>query len=137
MAAPRRLLPLFLLLTIAAAAPRPEQVHVAFGSTPDQLIVQWSTLCSDGPSPNEATAAAPPKTQVRYGLSPEALDHAAEGLTTLFTDSGAARRRQWMHVANLTGLGAWPFEWRRVAGICWMDGWMDGCGLTSRFLDIH
>lgn len=101
------LLPLLLLpaAAVVAHAARPEQIHVAFGGQPhESLAVQWSTLCGD--DSDSDTRCPPPKTEVRFGLSPEALDRTAEGQATLFTDSGPARRRQWMHVANLTGLGA-------------------------------
>lgn len=106
-----QMLPLLLVGTAASHTPsttRPEQVHIAFGSTSDRLAVQWSTACS----PDDATCRTPPpRTQVRFGLNPDALDALAEGSATLFTDFGPARRQQWMHVANLTGLGASLFVW--------------------------
>lgn len=122
---PLLLLLLLGLATTEAAAARPEQVHVAFGRQPhESLAVQWSTLCPDNDDDAITTIAAQrtppcpaPKTQVRFGLAPEALDRTVEGTATLFTDSGPARRRQWMHVANLTGLGAC------VLGGVWVGLW--------------
>lgn len=69
---------------------QPEQVHLAFGSTTDEIIVTWSTF-------NGTT-----KSVVEYGINGMVLR--AEGSSRLFVDGGPQHRAQYIHQVTLYNL---------------------------------
>ncbi|EWM25745.1 isoform a [Nannochloropsis gaditana] len=89
----------------AALHHAPEQIHIAFGKTPDIVAVQWSTRVlerAEGGGPE----GQQPRSFVYWGKDPTHLDEAAEGLSISFVDGGARKRQQQHHVVNMTGLEA-------------------------------
>ncbi|TFJ85222.1 hypothetical protein NSK_003645 [Nannochloropsis salina CCMP1776] len=89
----------------AALHHAPEQIHIAFGKTPDMVAVQWSTRGlerAEGGGPE----GQQPRSFVYWGKDPTHLDQAAEGLSISFVDGGARKRQQQHHVVNMTGLEA-------------------------------
>ncbi|KAK3269103.1 hypothetical protein CYMTET_22432 [Cymbomonas tetramitiformis] len=73
-----------------------EQVHVAFGATPDIATVQWVTM--DSPCIT--------KSDVWYGKTPTKLDLKQSGYNISFTDQGSDKRNATYHVASMTSLEA-------------------------------
>ncbi|XP_071079387.1 acid phosphatase type 7-like isoform X2 [Haliotis cracherodii] len=70
--------------------PQPEQIHLSYGATPDQMVVTWVTL-------DEAGTAT-----VNYGEGK--LDQTQYGKTTVFTDGGTEKRVLYIHRVLLSGL---------------------------------
>ncbi|KAJ9469708.1 putative inactive purple acid phosphatase 1 [Diplonema papillatum] len=80
-----------LSLLMGAAAVQARHVHVAIGSVETELVVQWSTDSAEGVS------------EVRYGLSPSALNQTSIGDARAFTaDKG--RGVFYTRTAVMTGL---------------------------------
>ncbi len=108
----------FLLLLLVHPAPAlhftPEQIHLAFGQTPDYVAVQWSTRSLEDLTSVHSDPSQQPRSLVAYGLDPTHLDREAEGLSVVFVDSGPHKRRQLHHVVNMTGLAASTRYWYRV-----------------------
>lgn len=106
----------FLLLLLLVHPARalhfaPEQIHLAFGQTPDYVTVQWSTRSLEDLTSARSDPAQQPRSLVAYGLDPAHLDRQAEGLSVVFVDSGPRKRRQLHHVVNMTGLAASTRYW--------------------------
>ncbi|XP_055842961.1 acid phosphatase type 7-like isoform X1 [Episyrphus balteatus] len=69
---------------------QPEQVHLSFGETTDEIVVTWSTRDDAGPS------------LVEYGIHGLALT--AEGTSQQFIDGGDKHRSQFIHRVKLKNL---------------------------------
>ena len=68
----------------------PEQIHLSYGSTPDQMIVTWVTL----DYVNEST--------VEYGINN--FKNAVTGVSEVFTDGGSEKRKINIHRVILSDL---------------------------------
>ena len=68
----------------------PEQVHLSYGSTPDQMIVTWVTL----DYVNEST--------VEYGI--DDFKNVATGISEIYVDGGSEKRKINIHRVILSGL---------------------------------
>ncbi|XP_071085143.1 acid phosphatase type 7-like [Haliotis cracherodii] len=80
------------VLTTVSCLERPEQVHISYGDTPDQMVVLWSTL-------------EDVKGVVQYGEDKEQLTEQQNGSATRLTlESWNAR--QYIHRAQLKKLKA-------------------------------
>lgn len=69
---------------------RPQQIHLSWGSSPDTMVVTWTTTsltCS----------------KVQFGLDKK-LSKSATGIVKKFIDDGGEHRVQYIHNAILTGL---------------------------------
>ena len=94
-----------LSVLVAASAAAPEQIHIAFGHTPDTMSVQWAVR-------DNATCSTP--STVQFGADAASLASEAAGACTPFNLSGQVRSS--LHVASLTGLAASTTYTYRVAG---------------------
>jgi hypothetical protein len=90
-----------------AVCTKPEQVRLAFGSTPSEMSVQWATYETDKNATSGST--------VQWGSSADNLDQTAQGSSFIFTmDSG----RTWFnHVAKMSGLKPVTKYFYRVGGV--------------------
>ncbi|XP_063384993.1 acid phosphatase type 7 isoform X3 [Cydia fagiglandana] len=87
---------LFFFLSLGAARAydcpycQPEQVHIAFGEKPNDIVLTWTTF-------ND--------TQGSYAtFGKEQLTDQASGYSTLFRDGGKQRRELYIHRVTLRGL---------------------------------
>ncbi|XP_050666890.1 acid phosphatase type 7 isoform X2 [Leptidea sinapis] len=69
---------------------QPEQVHIAFGSKSNDIVVTWTTF-------NDTH-----ESRVQYGAG--ALDEEASGGRSRFVDGGRLRRSMWIHRVTLADL---------------------------------
>ena len=69
---------------------QPEQVHLAYGDTVDEIVVTWSTF-------NDTTESV-----VEYGIGGFILT--AKGSSKLFVDGGDAKHSQYIHTVRLGNL---------------------------------
>ncbi|CAH3974751.1 unnamed protein product [Pieris brassicae] len=69
---------------------QPEQVHIAFGTKPNDIIVTWTTFNNTHES------------RVQYGLGEMSLE--AVGTRHQFTDGGQLHRHMWIHRVTLLDL---------------------------------
>ncbi|XP_047520844.1 acid phosphatase type 7 isoform X3 [Pieris napi] len=69
---------------------QPEQVHIAFGTKPNDIIVTWTTFNNTHES------------RVQYGLGEMNLE--AVGTRHRFTDGGQLHRHMWIHRVTLQDL---------------------------------
>ncbi|CAL4089799.1 unnamed protein product, partial [Meganyctiphanes norvegica] len=69
---------------------QPQQIHIAYGVTPSEMVIQWTTM-------DEAPASI-----VEYGVIGSGLSNTAEGQATMFRDGGPEHRTMWMHRVRLT-----------------------------------
>ncbi|XP_072929526.1 acid phosphatase type 7 isoform X2 [Epargyreus clarus] len=69
---------------------QPEQIHIAFGSKSNDIVVTWSTF-------NDTQ-----ESRVQYGVG--VMDKEAVGTSSLFTDGGHQHRSQWIHRVLLPDL---------------------------------
>ncbi|KAF6211415.1 hypothetical protein GE061_011927 [Apolygus lucorum] len=70
----------------------PEQVHIAFGDNPSEIVVTWNTQ------------AETPTAFVDYRAEFVRLKHRANGETKLFVDGGKRKRKQFVHRVYLKNL---------------------------------
>jgi hypothetical protein len=69
---------------------QPEQVHLALGETPDQMVVTWSTMEDPGES------------VVEYGIN--GMVQTEYGESKLFVDGGPEKHSQYIHKVVLKDL---------------------------------
>ncbi|GFO35532.1 purple acid phosphatase [Plakobranchus ocellatus] len=69
----------------------PEQVHIAIGANPDEMVIVWNTVNDTGES------------KVLYGSGGK-LNQTASGSRTKFVDGGEEKRSQFIHRVVLQGL---------------------------------
>jgi hypothetical protein len=69
---------------------QPEQIHLAYGDTVDEVVVTWSTF-------NDTTESI-----VEYGIGGFVLT--AKGSSRLFVDGGEAMHSQYIHTVRLGNL---------------------------------
>lgn len=69
---------------------QPEQVHLAYGDTVDEVVVTWSTFNNT------------PESIVEYGIGGFILK--AKGSSKLFVDGGSAKHSQYIHTVRLENL---------------------------------
>lgn len=87
---------------------QPEQVHIALGEQPDEIVVTWSTFNATSDS------------IVEYGIN--GLVDTVYGYSTLFVDGGPLKRKQYIHRVLLTDLlPKTKYEYHCGS----MDGWSD------------
>jgi len=85
-----------ILLVLTAAQWQPEQIHIALGSTPDQLSFGWLTW--DSPVVTQSI--------VKVGETPttDGLTLNATGNTTLFVDCGSEKTERTIHTVIISNL---------------------------------
>ncbi|CAG2120724.1 unnamed protein product, partial [Medioppia subpectinata] len=71
---------------------QPEQIHLAYGVGPTEMVVTWVTMDST------------PETTVEFGQSPTGLNTITQGYATRFTDGGSEKRVMYIHRVVLKGL---------------------------------
>lgn len=69
---------------------QPEQIHLSYGNTVDDIVVTWSTF-------NDTN-----ETLVEYGINGYVL--IASGNSTLFIDGGTEQHSQYIHRVTLPNL---------------------------------
>ncbi|XP_014257368.1 acid phosphatase type 7-like [Cimex lectularius] len=84
------LLQLFLFVNCNHPHYQPEQIHIAYGETPLEILITWSTFT---PTPNSV---------VEYGVLD--LTESAKGSAKRFVDGGHEARVQYIHRVRLTNL---------------------------------
>ncbi|XP_046967699.1 acid phosphatase type 7 isoform X1 [Vanessa cardui] len=87
---------------------QPEQIHISFGSKPNDIVVTWTTFNNTNES------------RVQYGEG--SMDLEAVGTRTLFTDGGKQRRKMWIHRTLLPDL---KFDTRYVYHAGSVFGWSE------------
>ncbi|KAH9644719.1 hypothetical protein HF086_003824, partial [Spodoptera exigua] len=87
---------------------QPEQIHIAFGEKPNDIVVTWSTF-------NDTQ-----ESRVQYGAG--IMDKEATGSSKLFIDGGKLRRSQYIHTVTLKNL---EFNTRYVYHAGSVYGWSE------------
>jgi hypothetical protein len=87
---------------------QPEQIHLAYGDTVDEVVVTWSTF-------NDTTESI-----VEYGIGGFVLT--AKGSSRLFVDGGEAMHSQYIHTVRLGNL---TYNSRYVYHCGSSQGWSD------------
>uniref|UniRef100_A0A3Q2ZCJ5 Purple acid phosphatase n=1 Tax=Kryptolebias marmoratus TaxID=37003 RepID=A0A3Q2ZCJ5_KRYMA len=89
---------------------QPEQVHLSYAGVPNSMVVTWTTFKKT-------------QSRVEYGLLGGRLfEMNAKGDATLFVDSGAEKRKMFIHRVTLTGLKPAATYVYHCGGD---DGWSD------------
>lgn len=117
-----------------------QQIHMAQGKDPTSMVISWLT-------PNTSQPA--PASQVRYGLSSDALTMAAgnNNAYTYTIPAGYAKPPMnsayplytsgWLHNVELTGLQPDTLYFYQVGGLCSALLAATGLGLCKRFTLIN
>ncbi|XP_015910291.2 acid phosphatase type 7-like [Parasteatoda tepidariorum] len=79
-------------LVLAVLNTQPEQVHISFGKSPNEMVVTWVTF--------DPTS----KSTVEYGQAPSKLNKIKFGTVTKFVDGGSSARVLWIHRVLLDDL---------------------------------
>jgi len=85
----------------------PEQIHIAIGSSPSEMNLQWSTIHGG----DIKTASS-----VEWGEDPNHMSNSVDGDSTIFVDGGEESYTQTHHLATMTGLSPSTKYYYQVGG---------------------
>ncbi|XP_041981371.1 acid phosphatase type 7 isoform X3 [Aricia agestis] len=87
---------------------QPEQVHIAFGNKPNDIVVTWTTFDKTKES------------RVQYGVG--SMDQEASGIASVFVDNGTEKRHMYIHRVTLPDL---KFDTTYVYHVGSVYGWSE------------